>query len=116
MDAALRLKLIACPNCRVQFTPVSSRTIFCSRKCANTSRPIKGPYRKVKVNGRSRLLHRVVKERELGRPLRSDEIVHHRDEIKSNNDPSNLDITTMPAHSRQHMLGNQHARRSTNGG
>lgn len=108
-----------CQRCGAAFRPISNRKRgqpFCSRQCANTGKEIKGPYRKVRQGEKVRLLHRVVKERQIGRPLRSTEIVHHRDEIKSNNDPGNLDITTMAAHSRQHMLGNQHARRSTNGG
>lgn len=36
--------------------------------------------------------HRMVKARELGRPLRSDELVDHMDGNKANNDPTNLRI------------------------
>lgn len=46
------------------------------------------------------------------RPLLPTEIVHHEDRQKQNNAPSNLTITTNSAHSREHMKGNQHARRS----
>jgi hypothetical protein len=38
------------------------------------------------------LEHRLVMERVLGRYLRPDEVVHHRDEDPSNNDPSNLEL------------------------
>lgn len=58
------------------------------------------------------MLHRVVKEREIGHPLLTSEIVHHEDENKQNNDPTNLEIMNNADHSRMHMLGNQHARRS----
>lgn len=34
--------------------------------------------------------HRLVKAREIGRPLLAREQVHHDDEVKTNNDPSNL--------------------------
>lgn len=36
--------------------------------------------------------HRLVMEAVLGRLLEADEVVHHRDENKQNNDPSNLEI------------------------
>lgn len=49
------------------------------------------------------LEHRVIMARELGRPLRDDEIVHHRDEDKKNNDPENLELTTHEDHSREHQ-------------
>lgn len=115
MDAARAPKDRACQRCETMFRPKANRkrgTPYCSRKCANVGRPIKGPYRKVRDGEKVRLAHRVTKERELGRPLTSDEIVHHVDHDKSNNDPGNLKITTMPEHSRHHMRGNQHARRS----
>ena len=34
--------------------------------------------------------HRVISEQLLGRPLGEDEVVHHRDNNKHNNDPGNL--------------------------
>lgn len=47
--------------------------------------------------------HRVVAEQILGRPLRSDEIVHHIDGNKRNNDPSNLIVMTQAEHARLHF-------------
>lgn len=46
--------------------------------------------------------HRVVMEQHLGRPLRSDEIVHHIDGNKHNNDIANLQLVTRSEHARLH--------------
>jgi hypothetical protein len=46
--------------------------------------------------------HRYVMEQHLGRELRSDEIVHHKDGDKLNNDISNLEIMTRAEHARHH--------------
>lgn len=47
--------------------------------------------------------HRVVAEQKLGRPLTKDEIVHHIDGNKRNNDPINLMIVTRAEHARIHI-------------
>lgn len=47
-------------------------------------------------------LHRVLAENKIGRLLGPGEDVHHRDEDKSNNDPSNLEVLTKPDHARLH--------------
>lgn len=57
----------------------------------------------VKTDRGWELEHRVVMENELGRRLREDEIVHHRDENKKNNAPGNLELTTHEDHSREHQ-------------
>ena len=49
-----------------------------------------------------RLEHRVVMASVLGRELRDDEIVHHRDGDKSNNDPRNLEIMSQAKHASIH--------------
>lgn len=47
--------------------------------------------------------HRVVAEKMLGRPLKKGEVVHHKDENKHNNDPSNLIVFENQAeHARHH--------------
>ena len=48
------------------------------------------------------LYHRYVMEQHLGRKLRSDEIVHHKDEDKLNNDISNLEIMDRAQHASHH--------------
>ena len=54
-----------------------------------------------KVNGRHE--HRAVAEKMLGRSLRDDEVVHHKDHNKRNNDPSNLEVMTQSEHAKLHM-------------
>lgn len=57
------------------------------------------------LNGKrtTELQHRaIVAERE-GRTLRTDEHVHHQDEVKSNNDPANLELLTHAEHTRHHF-------------
>jgi hypothetical protein len=46
--------------------------------------------------------HRVVAEQMLGRPLKRNEVVHHVDGNKHNNDPSNLKVMTQSEHVREH--------------
>jgi len=59
-------------------------------------------YKAIKVNGRKKDLHRHLMEQKLGRKLHFDEVVHHIDENKLNNDLSNLEIKTRSEHSRGH--------------
>lgn len=47
--------------------------------------------------------HRVVMERELGRALLPSEIVHHKNEDKGDNSPSNLEVLTRADHVREHF-------------
>lgn len=59
-------------------------------------------YKTLKLGGASVYEHRVVVENTLGRKLRENEIVHHIDGNKRNNDPSNLVVMTRAEHSRIH--------------
>lgn len=62
----------------------------------------KSKYKAVKVNGVKHDYHRWLMERELGRKLDSNEIVHHKNEDKRDNDLSNLEILTRSEHARLH--------------
>lgn len=69
-------------------------------------RGMKDTYRK--VAGRHE--HRVVAERKVGRKLTRSDIVHHKNEIKRDNDPDNLEVTTRSKHIKEHWPKLQAAR------
>ena len=58
-------------------------------------------YRVICKHGKKNLYeHRVVAEEMLGRPLESNEVVHHTDGDRVNNDPSNLEVMTRKEHNK----------------
>lgn len=63
----------------------------------------KYPYRAIKVNGKTKLVHRHVMELHIGRPLMPNECVHHKDRDKSNNSIDNLEIMTRAEHIKHHQ-------------
>lgn len=46
--------------------------------------------------------HRIVAARMLGRNLKTNEVVHHKDGNRANNDPSNLEVMTRSEHIKTH--------------
>jgi hypothetical protein len=63
-------------------------------------------YRNVKLpDGTTRLEHRLVMERHLGRRLRRDEVVHHKNGDGHDNGLSNLEVMPVSEHARRHRLG-----------
>lgn len=91
---------------------------YCSRKCSSAARPMKismktwiteAGYVELRLpghpharNGRV-LEHVVVAEDKLGRALRPDEHVHHRNGNKRDNRPENLQVLTASEHSKLHI-------------
>lgn len=53
---------------------------------------------------KGRRVHVVAIEAQLGRRLAAHEVVHHKDGVRSNNEPSNLELMTRKDHSRHHAL------------
>jgi len=49
-----------------------------------------------------RPVHRTVARIKIGRPIRSNEVVHHRNENKLDNRRSNLRVMSRPAHYKLH--------------
>ena len=79
----------------IRMTPEVKEKIRMSRLGAGESKSYEKTY--------GRHTHRIVAEQILGRPLKRDEIVHHIDGNKRNNDPSNLMVMTQSEHCRLHF-------------
>lgn len=111
-----RQKVCAERDCDNVFVPKKQRNIYCSAGCRNRGNA------RTSIARRSDMLrgrgagkgytkregyheHRLVMERTLGRTLRSDEVVHHRDGNRRNNELSNLEVLTRSAHSTMHSTG-----------
>ena len=93
---------------------------FCSRACGNPSRGRKAErngnwrggrfersdgYVEVRVGGVYVLEHRAIMAAHVGRDLRTDEHVHHRNGVKSDNRLENLEILSIADHAREHHPG-----------
>lgn len=46
--------------------------------------------------------HRLIAVEKLGRPLRRDEVAHHKDLDERNNDPDNIEVMTKKEHDQLH--------------
>lgn len=55
-----------------------------------------------RFTGNKKAIHRWIAEKKIGRPLRKDEIVHHKNRNKLDNDPDNLEIMHVDVHYRLH--------------
>lgn len=53
-------------------------------------------------DGKSRREHQIIMEKHIGRKLKKDEVVHHIDGNKRNNEISNLLLTTRSEHAKIH--------------
>lgn len=94
-----------------EVTPKEKDRQFCNLVCAHAYKreqprtPTKNRQGYEMVwftDGSGEKYHRFLMEQQLGRKLKSDEIVHHKDGDRSNNDLDNLEIMSWGEHSALH--------------
>lgn len=59
-------------------------------------------YKTVKINGKTKLLHRHLMEQQLGRPLAAGEHVHHKNGDRYDNRIENLEVLSCAEHMHEH--------------
>lgn len=100
---------LTCPQCKKAFyVPPSLKDIrkFCSQRCKDLSRTVDNPlrYKRTVVNGKKIEEHRQIAKRILDYGLKSNQLVHHINERKRDNEPRNLIIVTKSQHGTIHLI------------
>lgn len=91
----------------------AGRVKFGAENAAGISHKTNG-YTEITVGEhKGRGLHVVLMEADIGRALMPNEVVHHKDENKHNNQLSNLELMTRSQHARHHI--NERIQRKKNG-
>lgn len=108
-----------CPVCGEPFRPCKPTSETCSARCRNALTSRRTAYQRGRTQARRHAatatsyaklhgvhVHRIVAERKLGRRLRPDEVVHHIDGDRRNNDPENIVVLRNQGdHARLHNTG-----------
>jgi hypothetical protein len=111
-----------CESCQKEFKPTQSGrrrpNKYCSQECyrigrkgKHTARYVDGyvstnGYHIIMIDGKAIRAHRHIMEQHLGRPLLSEEVVHHKDHNRLNNNINNLEILpSNSAHRKHHFHG-----------
>ena len=109
--AQVETKPITCQYCKNSFIPKRKSTKFCSNQCRTDARAgvkktgfwYENGYRILYAGeGKGIKEHIKIMTEHLGRELESDEIVHHKNFIRDDNDLDNLQLMTRGDHSRLH--------------
>lgn len=118
-------KVVAkCKKCNATFSTTtnkinSGRGIYCSVKCRRESQRIQvsggnncnwqgfhktsnGYIAICTHTGKYESLQHIIMEREIGRKLKKDELIHHKNGIKDDNRIENLELTTKSNHAKFH--------------
>jgi hypothetical protein len=97
-----------CSKCEREFTTVQGKGKH-EKHCGNNEIGIDNGYEYIiGKDGKPVYIHRKIMAEKLGRSLLKTEIVHHKDELKTNNDEFNLEITNLVNHGKHHYKSIPH--------
>lgn len=106
--------LYVCKHCGKEFQDrrhgIKAGRIFCSRRCANLGQPgdrtflLGQGYVRYSRDGVIQFEHRRIMEQMLGRKLKRHESVHHKNGIRDDNRPENLELWSSNHGSGQRIL------------